>query len=123
KEVIRDPAELYRLAGAVGIHAVTLSRWAQGISTTPRLQKLHLLVQAFPMHHRALLAELLQREYGHFQEQQVSPDGQGQIDYEFIRQVWEARATTPAHLQFWTLSRKILESALRQFDPQRMGMC
>jgi len=121
KEVIRDPAELYRLAGAVGIHAVTLSRWAQGVSTTPRLQKLHLLVQAFPAHQRALLAELLQREYGHFQESSIS-DEQGKIDYAFIQQVWEARATTPAHLQFWTLSGKILESALRQFDPQRMGL-
>jgi len=68
-----------------------------------------------------LLTELLQREYGHFQDLSVS-DGQEQIDYAFIQQVWEARATTPAHLQFWTLSGKILESALRQFDPQRMGM-
>lgn len=122
KEVISDPAELYRLAGAVGVHALTLSRWAQGVSATPRLQKLHLLVQAFPAHQRALLAELLQREYSHFQEASIS-DGQGKIDYAFIQQVWEARATTPAHLQFWTLSGKILESALRQFDPQRMGMC
>ena len=122
KEVISDPAELYRLAGATGVHAVTLSRWAQGVSTAPRLQKLHLLVQAFPMHQRALLADLLQREYDHFQEPNIF-DGQGKIDYAFIQQIWEARATTPVHLQFWTLSGKILESALRQFDPQRMGMC
>ena len=121
REVISDPAELYRLAASVGVHAVTLSRWAQGVSATPRPQRLRQLVQAFPAHSQALLTELLQREYGHFEDLGIS-DGQEQIDYAFIRHIWEARATTPAHLQFWTLSGKILESALRQFDPQRVGM-
>jgi hypothetical protein len=121
RDVISDPAELYRLAAAIGVHAVTLNRWAQGVSTAPRPQRLRQLVQVFPVHSQALLTELLQQEYGHFQD--LSPsNGQEQIDYAFIQQVWEARATTPTHLQFWTLSGKILESALRQFDPLRMGM-
>lgn len=121
REVISDPTELYRLAASVGVHALTLSRWSQGVSAAPRPQKLRLLARAFPVRHQALFMELLQREFGPFQELGIS-DGQEQIDYEFIQHIWEARATTPAHLQFWTLSGKILESALRQFDPQRMGM-
>jgi transcriptional regulator with XRE-family HTH domain len=119
--VISDPAERERLAAAIGVNAVTLSRWAQGVSAAPRPQKLQQLVRAFPASRQALLTELLQREYGQFQEFETA-DRPEKIDYAFIQQIWEVRATTHTHLQFWTLSDKIFESALRQLDPQQMGM-
>ncbi len=120
KEVISDMAEREHLAAATGVNAVTLGRWAQGISA-PRPHRLYQLVQAFPASRRALLTDLLQREYGQMQEIEAMPQGE-KIDYAFIQQIWEAWATTPAHLQFWTLSGKILESALRQLDAHSMGM-
>jgi len=121
RNVISDPAERERLAKAIGVNAVTLSRWAQGVSTAPRPLKLQQLVRAFPASQQSLLNELLQREYGPFQELEIT-DRAEKIDYAFIQQIWEARARTPAYLQFWTLSGKIFESALRQLDPQQMGM-
>lgn len=48
KDVISDAVERERLAKAMDVNPLTLSRWAQGVSTTPRPQKLSQLVQAFP---------------------------------------------------------------------------
>jgi len=121
KEVISDATERSRLAKAIGIHAVTLDRWSQGTSKVPRPHRLYQMVQVFPTQYQGLLIELLQQEYSDFQYPEAADQSQ-KIDYAFIQQIWEARATTPTHLQLWTLGGKILESALRQLDPQRRGM-
>lgn len=121
KEVISDPNEKERIAREMNVNPATLGRWAQGISQTPRPQKLRQLVAAFPAHQRTLLDELLRREYSQFQEGEAPPESD-QIDYEFLRQFWETRASTPAPLQFWALSGKVLQNALRQLDPAPLGM-
>ncbi len=100
KDVISDAVERERIAKAMDVNPLTLSRWAQGVSTTPRPQKLSQLVQAFPIQHRALLSELLQREYGALPKLDATDNEPERIDYAFIQNVWETRATTPERLLF-----------------------
>ena len=45
-----------------------------------------------------------------------------EIDYLFLQQIHEIRAMTPEYLLFWTLCSKVLTHALRQLDPDRLGM-
>jgi hypothetical protein len=121
KEVISDPPEKERIAREMNINPATLVRWSQGISQTPRPHKLRQLVAAFPAQHRALLDELLQDDYSELQESKAVPESD-QIDYGFLRQFWETRASTSIPLQFWALSGKVLQNALRQLDPASLGL-
>src|SRR5947209_4489349 len=111
KEVISDPNEKERIAREMNVNPATLGRWAQGISQAPRPQKLRQLVAAFPAHQRALLEELLRRDYSQFQDGEIAPESD-QIDYGFLREFWDTRASTPISLQFWALSGKVLQNAL-----------
>jgi transcriptional regulator with XRE-family HTH domain len=121
KEVISDVGERERIAKAVGVSPVTLSRWASGESLSPRSHNVHHLVQAFPAEQRAAFVELVGQEPGTLREHDSMYIAH-QIDYPFIQQLWETRASTPAPLQFWALSGKILQNALRQLALPGVGL-
>jgi transcriptional regulator with XRE-family HTH domain len=121
KQVLSDAGERERLAKAVGVSPVTLQRWSSGESISPRPYNLQLLLRAFPPHLQAAFAELVRQEYGALPDRE-SLDVPEQIDYLFLRQYWETRATTPAVLLFWALTGNILQNALRQLAPQGVGL-
>jgi hypothetical protein len=120
KEVISDPSLRERLANAIGIRAITLARWSTGESK-PRPQNLLQLLHVFPPARRKQFAELLKEEYEDLLVSGLTepPD---EIEYQFIRQIFEVRATTPEHLLFWTLCYKVIRHALGRLDPERLGM-
>lgn len=120
KSIIDSPSERERIANEIGVRSVTLSRWVSGESN-PREHNLRQLRNALPKHHRDLLEELLEDEHIDVTDPATSepPD---EIDYQFFRQVFEARATTPSNMLFWTLCRKVILHALRRLDPERIGM-
>jgi transcriptional regulator with XRE-family HTH domain len=120
KSIISDPGERERLANEIGVRSITLSRWITGEST-PHPQNLRQLLQALPKQQRDLLSFLLQEEHIDLTDLGAS-ESADEIDYQFIKQVFEARATTPSNLLFWTLCRKVLLHALRRLDPERIGM-
>jgi len=120
KDIIGDYVERERIANEIGIRSITLTRWTTGEST-PRPQNLRQLVHALPKQHRDQLTLLLEEEHVDLTDP-VSSEPPDEIDYQFIRQVFEARATTPSNLLFWTLCRKVLQHALRRLDPERIGM-
>lgn len=123
KHIVSTPAERERLAQALGVLPVTLTHWING-DAVPRSQHVHLLLKVVPQEHQERLLQLLEQD----PLITIDPAAQAlnkvanQIPYQLIMQVHETRALMPQHLHFWTISHLVLEEALRQLDPQRLGM-
>src|SRR5438874_2837241 len=111
KEIISEPGEQDRIAAAIGVRPITLTRWANGESK-PRPRNISQLLQALPHPQRERLAELLEEEYSDMLDSLPS-NRLDEIEYKFIMQVLDIRASTSSSLLFWTLCRKVLLHALR----------
>jgi transcriptional regulator with XRE-family HTH domain len=120
KEIISNHGERDRLANEIGVNPLTLTRWAIG-ETEPRQQNLQQLLQALPTEHRTPFFALLQEEHSGFTPAVLSASS-AELPIEFVRRVLETRATAPDSLRFWTITRQVLQHALRQLDPERLGM-
>ncbi len=120
KDIMNDPIARDRLAGAVGVHPMTLNRWVNKESN-PRPQNQRQLLSALPYEQRTRMAALLEEEYLDLSESSIS-DSLDQIEYPFVMQVLELRATTPDFVLFWALCNKVFQHALRRLDPERIGM-
>ena len=120
KDIISDPVARERLSSAIGVHTLTLARWANNLSN-PRPHNLRQLLSALPFEQRALMAELLEGEQVDYSESSRG-DSLDQIEYPFVMQVLELRATTSEVVLFWTLCNKVFQHALRRLDPERIGM-
>lgn len=120
KHIISDPVARERLASAVGVRPITLYRWVNGESS-PRPYNLRQLLSALPYEQRNRMAALLEEEHLEFSKSSMS-DSLDQLEYPFVRQVLELRATTPDVVLFWTLCHKVFQHALRRLDPERIGM-
>lgn len=119
-QITSNPTERERLANEIGVRPITLSRWASGESI-PRPQNVRQLLYALPQQYRATFLELLGEE--HFALSSSLPDdSSSELAYDFVKQVLDARATTPDGLRFWTISHQVLRHALRQLDSERIGM-
>jgi hypothetical protein len=120
KEILSNPAERDRLATEIGVRPITLTRWVTGESE-PRQQNLHQLLQALPSEYRDQFLELLKKDFPALAVPTIQA-ASVELTVEFFRRVLETRANTPDTLRFWTISRQILQHALRQLDPDRIGM-
>ncbi len=120
KSIISDHVERERIANEIGIRSITLTRWVTGEST-PRAQNLNQLLHALPKQRRDQLSLLLEEAHLN-SDDLVESETSDEIDYQFIRQVFEARTMTPDNLLFWTVCRKVVQNALRRLDPERIGM-
>jgi hypothetical protein len=116
--IIADSSERERIANEIGVHTGTLMRWVNGEST-PRQQNLRQLLRALPKQQRNQLSRMLPLS---------DPSGiddekaDREIPYSFIMEVLEIRANTTDQLRAWTVTRQILQQALKQLDPERIGM-
>lgn len=120
--IINTPAERERIAKAVGVRSITLTRWVNGESV-PRAQNLRQLLRALPKEYQDEFRELLEREEGLSPlaaTEEITPATE--IPFTFINELFDTRASTPEVLRFWTLSRQILQHAIRHLDPESMGM-
>jgi len=120
KDIISDPVARERLSSAIGVHPLTLTRWASNLSH-PRPHNLRQLLTALPYEQRTLMAALLEGEDVDFSDSSMS-DSLDQIESAFVMQVLELRATTSEVVLFWTLCHKVFQHALRRLDPERIGM-
>lgn len=122
-KIIKEERERQRVADALGVTAVTLTRWVNH-ETDPRPQNLRKLLQALPQH-RAVLLDLLEAEFRGFVEM-VRTDSLEQrasgISVEFYTLLLRTLATMPSPLRFASLCDLILLQALKQLDPQRLGL-
>src|SRR5438128_3789689 len=120
KDIISDLAARDRLASLVGVHPMTLTRWVTSESH-PRPQNLRQLLSALPYEQRTRMAGLLEGEHLDLSEPSMS-DSLDQIEYSFVVQVLELRASTSDVVLFWALCHQVLQHALRRLDPERIGM-
>jgi len=123
--IIQDPQERQRLAdlNELGVNPVTLTRWVNK-EASPRSQSLHRLLKALPQH-RKVLFELIVKEFEGFTaeaQDALTEDLEHKIPGEFYVRVLRTRALIPKVLRFGSLSDLILQQALEQLDPQRLGM-
>jgi GAF domain-containing protein len=121
-----NPAERERLANAIGVRSITLTRWARRESD-PRQPNLRLLLRALPADQRELFSHVLEQEYPgilHEASQEAIAPAFSPFDlpYGFVNEVLSARAHTPGNLRYWTISHQILQHALRRFDSGHGGI-
>ncbi len=139
-EIIHDPQEKQRLADAMDINPITLTRWASaqfymnqngeksGKPPRPQLHSLRKLVTALPEYRDTLLPSLLEEFRELTEEDFRSPALQSAAEdapalpglcYE---QVLEAAATYSGVLRFTTVFDLLLDYAILQLDPERLGL-
>lgn len=119
-DIINNVAERDRIANEIGVHPVTLTRWASGDSS-PRSHNLRQLLRALPKPQRMQLLSSLEKVSSDVANFEIDVSAQ-EIPYKFIMEVLEARASIPDLLRYWSISHLVLQQALRQLDPERVGM-
>ncbi len=117
--IISDGHEKQRIADELGISPITLTRWANRESD-PRQQNLRLLLKALPQQ-REMLLELIPKEFDDFTAAAID-DSTKEIPSAFYARVFIARGSTAEALRFWSICNLILQQALGQLDPDRLGM-
>lgn len=118
--IIKSTAERQRLAAALGVTNMTLTRWASGESRPHKNHLVHLVQTVHPNHRQELL-EALRRQYNDI-EVWLTEDSSNQIPAEFFAQVLNIRTTTTESLLFWRICDVVLKQALAQLDPNNLGM-
>ncbi|MBV9231851.1 MAG: GAF domain-containing protein [Chloroflexi bacterium] len=141
-EIIRDPQERSRLAEAMGVNAITLTRWVStgsrsgtgaekdGGEKLPRPQRdsLRKLVAALPDYRDKLIPSILQ-EFQEMTEEDFLPRTPSNITEESAslsvncyELVLEAAAVLSGELRFTTIFDHLFNYALQQLDPERLGL-
>jgi hypothetical protein len=118
--IISNATERDRIASEIGVHSVTLSRWVSGESS-PRPHNMRQLLRAIPKQQRQQLQSLLEKISSDITDFDIDTSEQ-EIPYKFIMEVLDARASIPDLLRFWSITRLVLQQALRQLDPERVGL-
>lgn len=118
--IIGNINERDRIANEIGIHPVTLTRWVTGESS-PRPHNLRQLLRALPKTQRQQLLTLVEKFSSDVTDFELDTTSL-EISYKFIMEVLEMRANHPDLLRFWSVSRLILQEAVRQLDPEQIGL-
>ncbi len=121
--IIQNPQERLRIAKELGVHPITLIRWVNN-EGMPRPQNLRNLPSTIPQH-RMMLTELIAKEIADFpttSSDAGTEDTSEEVPYEFYERVLRTRAILPKVLSFSSLADLILQQALAQFDPHRLGL-
>jgi transcriptional regulator with XRE-family HTH domain len=118
--IISNTHERQRIAQELGVRAITLNRWVRGESA-PRPQNLRHLLSVLQPDHRDLLLEMLGEQLGESRDG-IADDTSREIPSEFYSRVLSAQATTNETLRYWSISSLILQQALGQLDPDRLGL-
>jgi hypothetical protein len=122
-EIIYSRSERIRLAKAVGVDPITLTRWVNGTSR-PRTDALQRLLNALPPATQTRLRPLLEQEFTDLvlASKRPEPPQTTSISIELYERVLHAKSYVPKRLLFHTLCDLILDQALKQLDPSRDGL-
>jgi transcriptional regulator with XRE-family HTH domain len=120
QQIIKTPGEHERLADAIGLSQMTITRWAKGTSN-PQRPHLSRLVQAILPQYREELVAALEISYPEIQSW-LRDEVSEQIPSEFFAQLLSMRTTTADTVRFWRISDLILKQALLQLDPHQYGL-
>lgn len=120
QRIIRPTAERQRLATALGVNTMTLTRWAKENSRPQRSHVIRLVQMVSPQDRPELL-QALEDEYPEIHNW-LHDESSEHISAEFFAQVLNARATVIESLRFWHISDMVLKEALTVLDPNQLGM-
>jgi hypothetical protein len=119
REIISEPQQKQYLCEMLGIHPLTLQRWCDKKSE-PRPQHLKALLKALP-DQRERLIELIEQE--HAESLDHSYTEVPQEIYSFIyADVLSIIARTAEAIRTPSICNYVLDQALKQLDPQKIGM-
>lgn len=129
--IIQVRSERERIAKAIGVTTVTLTRWASGESS-PRVRYLRPLVLAIPDEQRPMFQGSLAQEFptSHFSEliQEDLHDESTQehemfaLPFQFIKRILTTRATNAPHQVSWVMMQQILQHALLHLAIDGIGL-
>jgi len=120
QQILRIPGEQQRMAVAIGLSQMTLTRWAKGESNPQRPHLIRLL-QVIPPAYRDQMLEALEDTYPDIHSWQKD-NSEENIPSEFFAQLLSVRTTTTDSLRFWRISDMVLKQVLAQLDPNQLGM-
>jgi hypothetical protein len=123
KQIICQKQEHQRIAHAMHVHPVTLTRWASGI-TTPRPGQLRALLDALPAQRKQLEALLVQSDPDLLSEIAAEPveTYYPELPSTFYAQVVECYRKTPLLIRTFAVRVMIVQQILLHFDPLQQGI-
>lgn len=120
QKIIQSPRERQRLATALGINIITLSRWVKADSHPQRSYLLRLVKVVQPIHRSEMLNALL-RAYPEMRDKFMEEIAET-VPASFFRQILKDRASIIETLRPWQISGTVLSEALKLLDPHQLGM-
>jgi hypothetical protein len=120
QKIIQSPKERQRLATALGINVITLSRWVKSDSHPQRSYLLRLVKVVQPLHRADMLNALL-RAYPDMHDK-LMEEVTETVPSSFFRQILKDRASIIETLRPWQISGTVLSEALKLLDPHQLGM-
>jgi GAF domain-containing protein len=116
--------EKRKIIAELGIQGKTLERWIRGYTEFPRPRHLRRLLALLPPQKRVRFLVLAQQDphFGKYAEDILLPGVKKGILSGFYAYVLEAKVLTPSALHFPTICQLVLIQAVRQLDPNRVGL-
>ena len=123
REVIENIVERQRIARALGVNTITLTRWAES-RARPRLLYRQKLVDAMPAQMRQEFAASLAKEFP--EDAQPSSESEEELISEipsaFYARIFSAYTSTPGTLRASSIFTIILQQMLAHLDPDQEGL-
>lgn len=119
---IQDVQQKQKIALALGVHPLTLVRWAKGISTPRRLQNLRDLPNFMPEQRDKVLQSILE-EFPMLQELEYKePTSTKSALVDISWKIVRLLTVTPPVMRFEVLCDAILAEAINILDPHNLGV-
>ena len=120
-QLLKHPQEKERVANAVGVTSVTLSRWVRHESS-PRPYHLQALFRAIPEYQEQFATSFSQE----FEEESWKAGTRFGNVHELSSSLYARILNIVAHtsqpLRFWSVCTEVMQQCLTIFDPYRAGM-
>jgi len=117
--VAAQPEERHKIATALRINSVTITRWIAGTSN-PRLETLRALPRVLP-EHREQFVTLLKQEYPNLFANEAALDVPLTIPSSFYSHVLNTYSMHPVRLRASSLCNTILKQIVQHLDPDNEG--
>ena len=119
-DITSTPRERQRLAHELGVSPITITRWIDR-QADPRPQNLRHLLDIFP-EYRDFLLESIEEEIPNIADIETADNVAIDIPSAFYARVFNACTTVLESLRFWSICNLIMQEAIGQLDPDRLGL-
>ena len=120
-QIINDPHERNRIADALDVNPITLTRWVANKSN-PRQDNLRPLLDALP-YYRVQLIDLISEEFPHFFDTGPSlKTNLQEIPSTFYACALNTYASSPRQVRSATVGLLVIQQILTHFDPLQQGL-